>query len=50
MTGKKGAPLVYISEHLLCTSLAVNTLKILGYPVDEMVFESALDDLMEEIR
>ena len=39
-----------IGKYLLRVCLAMDTLKVLGYPFDKMVFEHTLDDLVEEIR
>ena len=46
----KHSPPIDISEYLLSMRLAVDTLKVLSYPFDEVVFECTFDDLVEEIR
>jgi hypothetical protein len=42
-------PQIYIGKYLLSVCLAVDNLKVLGYPVDKVVLERTLYDLVEEV-
>jgi hypothetical protein len=46
----KGIPAIYVAHNLLRPPGPVHSLEVLCYPVDEMVFESTFDELMEEVE
>ena len=43
-------PAVYFIQKLLRIGFSMLDHKVLAYPCYQMVFEAALDDLMEEVR
>jgi hypothetical protein len=47
---KRSIPSINVCENLLCLTLAVMSLNVFLHPVDEMILECPLDNLMEDIR